>query len=40
VVRQTAGGLEVGQESVAFTIVRPGESLIEGEAGAPPGAAE
>jgi fumarate reductase flavoprotein subunit len=40
VVRQTAEGLEVSQEPVAFTIVRPGESLIEGEAGAPPGAAE
>jgi fumarate reductase flavoprotein subunit len=40
VVRQRADGLEVGQEPVAFTIVRPGESLIEGEAGAPPGAVQ
>ncbi|MDH3917073.1 MAG: FAD-binding protein [Rhodospirillales bacterium] len=38
VVRQTTDGLEVSQRPVAFTIVRPGESLIEGEAGAPPGA--
>ncbi len=38
VVRQAEDGLEVSQQPVAFTIVRPGESLIEGEAGAPPGA--
>ncbi len=42
VVRQAAVGagagaeLEVSAEPVAFTIVRPGESLIAGEAGAPP----
>jgi fumarate reductase flavoprotein subunit len=42
VVRQAAAGagagagLEVSTEPVAFTIVRPGESLIAGEAGAPP----
>jgi fumarate reductase flavoprotein subunit len=35
VVRQTTDDLEVSQQPVAFTIVRPGESLIEGEAGAP-----
>ncbi len=28
--------LKIGSEAVAFTIVKPGESLIEGEAGAPP----
>ncbi len=33
-------GLEVSTEPVAFTIVRPGESLIAGEAGAPPTAAQ
>jgi fumarate reductase flavoprotein subunit len=38
VVRQSAGRLEVSQAPVAFTIVRPGESLIDDEAGAPPGA--
>ena len=38
VVRQEAEKLEVSQRPVAFTIVRPGESLIEDEAGAPPGA--
>lgn len=32
--------LEVGSEPVAFTIVEPGQSLIEGEAGAPPPAAQ
>ena len=36
VVRQTKDGLAVSQQPVAFSIVRPGESLIEGEAGAPP----
>jgi fumarate reductase flavoprotein subunit len=38
VVRQAAAEaeLEVSTEPVAFTIVRPGESLIAGEAGAPP----
>ncbi len=30
------GALETGTEPVQFTIVSPGESLIEGEAGAPP----
>ncbi len=44
VVRQSDaggdGGLEVTREPVAFTIVQPGESLISGEAGAPPTAAE
>ena len=30
------GALKTGSEPVAFTIVKPGESLIEGEAGAPP----
>ena len=45
VVRQgTAGGgadgLDLSSEPVAFTIVRPGESLIAGEAGAPPAAAQ
>ncbi len=39
VVRQGGDGLEVGSERVAFTIVKPGESLIAGEAGAPPTAA-
>jgi len=40
VLRQEADGLKVTSEPVAFTIVRPGESLIAGEAGAPPTAAE
>jgi fumarate reductase flavoprotein subunit len=40
VVRQQAEGLAVATEPVAFTIVRPGESLIAGEAGAPPTAAQ
>jgi fumarate reductase flavoprotein subunit len=40
VVRQGTEGLEVASEPVAFTIVQPGESLIAGEAGAPPTAAE
>jgi fumarate reductase flavoprotein subunit len=40
VVRQSAEGLDVSSEPVAFTIVRPGESLIAGEAGAPPTAAQ
>ena len=40
VVRQGDSGLEVTSEPVAFTIVRPGESLIAGEAGAPPAVAE
>jgi fumarate reductase flavoprotein subunit len=40
VVRQGAAELEVTTEPVAFTIVRPGESLISGEAGAPPAAAQ
>ncbi len=43
VVRQSAAGdagLEVTSEPVAFTIVRPGESLIAVEAGAPPAAAQ
>ena len=40
VVRQGVDGLEVTSEPVAFTIVRPGESLIAGEAGAPPAAAQ
>ncbi len=42
VVRQAAAKaeLEVSTEPVAFTIVRPGESLIAGEAGAPPPAAQ
>ena len=35
-----AAGLEVGTEPVDFTIVRPGESLIADEAGAPPSAAQ
>ena len=45
-VRQAAVGagagaeLEVSAEPVAFTIVRPGESLIAGEAGAPPPASQ
>jgi len=30
------GVLETGSEPVAFTVVKPGESLIDGEAGAPP----
>jgi hypothetical protein len=30
------GALKTGSEPVEFTIVKPGESLIEGEAGAPP----
>ncbi len=34
------GTLTVGSEPVAFTIVEPGQSLIEDEAGAPPQAAE
>jgi fumarate reductase flavoprotein subunit len=44
VVRQESAGpgtgLKVSTEPVAFTIVQPGESLIAGEAGAPPTAAE
>ncbi len=40
VVRRGAAGLEVGTEPVEFTIVRPGESLIADEAGAPPSAAQ
>ena len=40
VVSLAGGRIEVTNEPVAFTIVRPGESLIEGEAGAPPSAAE
>ena len=40
VVRQGDDGLDVGEEAVAFTIVEPGRSLIEDEAGAPPAAAE
>ena len=39
-VRQGSDGLEVDDEPVAFTIVEPGRSLIAGEAGAPPTAAE
>ena len=39
VVRQADGALAVAHEPVAFSVVRPGESLIEGEAGAPPPAA-
>ncbi len=31
-----AGALKTGSQQVKFTIVKPGESLIEGEAGAPP----
>jgi len=34
------GGLEVTSEPVAFTIVQPGDSLIAGEAGAPPQVAQ
>jgi fumarate reductase flavoprotein subunit len=34
-----AGALRTGSEPVAFTIVEPGRSLIEGEAGAPPAVA-
>jgi fumarate reductase flavoprotein subunit len=34
-VRQRGGSVEVERVPVDFTIVRPGESLIEGEAGAP-----
>jgi len=30
------GTLKTGSEAVDFTIVKPGESLIEDEAGAPP----
>ena len=40
VVRQEAEKLAVTSEPVAFTIVRPGESLIAGEAGAPPQGAQ
>ncbi len=40
VVRQGVDGLAVTSEPVAFTIVRPGDSLIAGEAGAPPAAAQ
>ena len=40
VVRQADGRLEIASEAVDFSIVRPGESLIEDEAGAPPGAAQ
>ncbi len=40
VVRQADGRLEIASEAVEFSIVRPGESLIEDEAGAPPGAAQ
>ncbi|MEE8187590.1 MAG: FAD-dependent oxidoreductase [Kiloniellales bacterium] len=40
VVRQADGGLEVGMEPVDFSIVRPGDSLIADEAGAPPSAAQ
>ncbi len=39
-VREAGGGLEMKMVPVAFDIVRPGESLIEGAAGAPPAAAE
>ena len=40
VVRRGPEGLEVGTEPVEFSIVRPGESLIADEAGAPPSAAQ
>ena len=40
VARQADGGFELSAEPVDFTIVRPGESLIEGEAGVPPAAAQ
>ncbi len=39
-VRQGDGGLEVALEPVDFSIVKPGESLIEDEAGVPPVAAQ
>jgi fumarate reductase flavoprotein subunit len=34
VARQRAGGLEIGERPVLFTIVRPGESLLTGKAAA------
>jgi fumarate reductase flavoprotein subunit len=40
VVRRLDGALEVAMEPVDFSIVRPGESLIADEAGAPPSAAQ
>ena len=40
VVRQADNELQVGLEPVDFSIVKPGESLIEGEAGVPPVAAQ
>jgi fumarate reductase flavoprotein subunit len=40
VARERDGGLDVSAVPVDFTIVRPGESLIEGEAGVPPAAAQ
>ena len=40
VVRQGGEGLEVDLAPVDFSIVKPGESLIQGEAGVPPVAAQ
>ncbi len=40
VVRQVDGALGVAMQPVDFSIVRPGESLIADDAGAPPGAAQ
>ncbi len=40
VVRQGLDGLEVAMEPVDFSIVRPGQSLIADQAGAPPGASQ
>ncbi|MFQ6017008.1 MAG: L-aspartate oxidase [Kiloniellaceae bacterium] len=40
VVRQVDSGLEITRAPVDFSIVRPGQSLIEGAAGAPPVAAQ
>jgi fumarate reductase flavoprotein subunit len=34
VARQTASGIEIGDQPVQFTIVKPGESLLEGKAAA------
>ena len=36
VARLRQDAIEIGDEAVDFAIVRPGQSLIEGEAGAPP----
>ncbi len=39
-IRQAGGDLEITAVPVAFDMVKPGESLIEGDAGAPPAARE